>query len=137
MNFLKVKVVEEGGKVLLDEGSFKLEPVAAHVELLKKYVGKEISFGIRPEDLPCLEVGSGSKGYGVISAKVSVVEPLGAEIHLYASTPTQPMVARIAPHHLYKIGDAVHFTPVMEKARYFDRDAELSILPVKVDENAP
>jgi multiple sugar transport system ATP-binding protein len=67
---------------------------------------------------------------------VTVVEPLGAEIHLYASTPTQPMVARTGPQYLYKIGDTVHFNPVMEKARYFDRETELSIIPVKVDEKA-
>ena len=135
MNFLKVKVIEEGGKLLIEEGSFKLEPAPDHRELLKKYVGKEVSFGIRPEDLPCIEGGASSHGF-TITAKVTVVEPLGAEIHLYASTPTQPMVAKIPPHFRFKIGDTVHFTPVMEKARYFDRDTELSILPVKIDENA-
>ena len=134
MNFLKVKVLEEGGKIFIDEGSFKLEPASDHSPLLKPYVGKEVSFGIRPEDLPCLEGGSVPQGHGTIPGKVTVVEPLGAEIHLYASTPTQPMVAKIPPHHLFKIGDSVHFTPVMEKARYFDRDTELSILPVKLSE---
>ncbi len=74
------------------------------------------------------------QGPGTIMGKVTVVEPLGAEIHLYASTPTQPMVAKIPPHHLFKIGDNVHFTPVMDKARYFDRETELSILPVKLSE---
>ena len=134
MNFLKVKVVEESGKLFIEEGSFKLEPAPEHAALLKSYIGKEVSFGIRPEDLPCLEGGSAPQGQAAIAGKVTVVEPLGAEIHLYASTPTQPMVAKIPPHHLFKIGDIVHFTPVMDKARYFDRDTELSILPVKVSE---
>ena len=52
MNFMTVKVIEEGGQVRIDEGSFKLTPTPAHQALLKNYVGKEISFGIRPEDLP-------------------------------------------------------------------------------------
>jgi multiple sugar transport system ATP-binding protein len=134
MNFLTAKVVEEGGKILIDEGSFKVAPAPEHLALLKAYVGKEVSFGIRPEDLPVEE--KGGSGVGYIPAKVTVVEPLGAEIHLYASTPTQSMVARIAPHHLNKPGETIAFKPVMEKARYFDRETELSILPVKVDEKA-
>ncbi|MBL8966922.1 MAG: sn-glycerol-3-phosphate ABC transporter ATP-binding protein UgpC [Spirochaetaceae bacterium] len=134
MNFLTAKVIEEGGQVMLDEGGFKLKPAAEHLALLKPYVGKEVSFGIRPEDIPVSEGGSAPNG--VIKAKVTVVEPLGAEIHLYASTSTQPLVAKIPPHHLYKSGDAIAFAPVMEKARYFDRETELSILPVKFDEQA-
>jgi len=136
MNFLTVKVIEEGGKILIDEGSFKLSPAAEHLGLLKPYVGREVSFGIRPEDLPCIEEGAQPATTGVFAAKVTVVEPLGAEIHLYASTPTQPMVAKVPPHRLFKSGDTVHFVPVMEKARYFDRETELSILPVKRDEEA-
>ncbi len=133
MNFLNVKVIEEGGTVMIDEGSFKLKVANEHVALMKAYVGKEVSFGIRPEDLPYAEGGSVTN---VINAKVTVVEPLGAEIHLWASTPTQPLVARVPPHHLFKIGDAVAFNPVMTKAIFFDRDTELSILPVKWDEQA-
>jgi multiple sugar transport system ATP-binding protein len=66
---------------------------------------------------------------------VTVVEPLGAEINLWATTPTQPMVARVPPHHTFHIDDMVNFEPIMTKARYFDKDTELSILPVKQDEN--
>ncbi len=134
MNFLTVKVLDEGGEIILDEGSFRLKPAADHAALLKPYAGREVSFGIRPEDLVVAE--GGSAPGGLIKAKVTVVEPLGAEIQLYATTPTQPMVAKIPPHHLYKSGDEIAFAPVMDKARYFDRETELSILPVKFDEQA-
>lgn len=130
MNFLNVKVTEENGVIWIDEGSFKIRPAESHVPLLKAYVGKEVFFGIRPEDLPIPE----EHHDNTFKAKVTLVEPLGAEIHLQAATATQTMTARIPPHHLYKHGDDIEFAPVMTKAIYFDKETEKSILPVKWNE---
>ncbi|MDR3160443.1 MAG: sn-glycerol-3-phosphate ABC transporter ATP-binding protein UgpC [Spirochaetaceae bacterium] len=125
MNFLTVKVTERDGELLLDEGSFTVKPAAEHREYLQKHLGKEIFFGIRPEDLSF----AGPEGAGGISAKITVVEPLGADIHLYLmTTASQPLVARTEPYHNFKVTETVNFTPHMEKARYFDRETELSIL---------
>jgi multiple sugar transport system ATP-binding protein len=125
MNFLTVKVLEKNGAVVLDEGSFEIKPTEEHAKFIKKYVGKEIYFGIRPEDLIFTEK-AGSENN--MSLKVTVVEPLGADIHLWLTTKTQPLVARTEPHHTFRIGDTGNFVPKMEKARYFDKDTELSIL---------
>ena len=125
MNFLTVKVSEEGGAIMLDEGSFKVKADPSHTECLKKYVGKEVFFGIRPEDMNY----SPSGGENSFSVKVTVVEPLGADIHLWLTTATQPLVARTEPHHEFKVGDSASFIPRMEKARYFDRETELAVLP--------
>jgi multiple sugar transport system ATP-binding protein len=125
MNFLTVKVGEEGGSVILDEGSFRIKPDPAHVEHLKKYVGKEVFFGIRPEDMAYAKTG----GENSFSVEITVVEPLGADIHLWLSTGTQPLIARTEPHHEFKVGDSANFIPHMDKARYFDRETELAILP--------
>ena len=126
MNFLTVKVLEEGGSVVLDEGSFKIKPAAAHLEYLKKFSGKEIYFGIRPEDLSYNEKPAGENN---IPVNITVVEPLGADIHLWLTTPTkQSLVARTEPHHEFKVGGSAAFTPRLEKARYFDKEKELSIL---------
>jgi multiple sugar transport system ATP-binding protein len=125
MNFFNVKVSEEGGGVVLDEGSFKIKPYPDHVQHLKKYVGKEISFGIRPEDLVYQEKPAAANN---IPVKVTVVEPLGADIHLWLTTPTHSLVARTEPHFTFKVGDEVNFTPRLEKARYFDKETEVSII---------
>jgi multiple sugar transport system ATP-binding protein len=124
MNFLTVKVAEKDGGVVLEEGSFNLKPAAAHAEQLRKYAGKEVFFGIRPEDLAWAE----KDGDNSFPSRVTVVEPLGADIHLWLATATQPLVARTEPHHEFKVGDTASFVPRMEKARYFDRETELSIL---------
>ena len=130
MNFVDMAVVEERGRLALDEGGFRLEPTEAQAALLRPYLGRTVSFGIRPEDLPCADAPAAPS----IPARVAVVEPLGADINLYATAGRHRLTARIAPHHLHRIGDAVTFAPVMEKARFFDKETELSILPAKWNE---
>ncbi|MDR2617707.1 MAG: sugar ABC transporter ATP-binding protein, partial [Treponema sp.] len=63
-----------------------------------------------------------------MAVKITVVEPLGADIHLWLTTNTQPLVARTEPHYTFKVGDIANFTPRLDKARYFDKETELSIL---------
>ena len=125
MNFLTVKVTEEGGTVVLDGGTFKIRAFKEHTEYLRKYTGKEVFFGIRPEDLGYREAATED----TIPVKVTVVEPLGADIHLWLSVNNQPMVARTEPHHEFRVGDAANFVPRLENARYFDKETEFSILP--------
>ncbi|HQO65124.1 MAG TPA: TOBE domain-containing protein, partial [Spirochaetales bacterium] len=94
-------------------------------ELARGEAGRpEVVLGLRPEDLPYDETGTGFK------TTISVVEPLGAEIHLWAKTSSSQIVSKVPPHHTFKIGETVCFAPVMEKARYFDPVSERSILPV-------
>ena len=125
MNFLTVKVLEKNGAVVLDEGSFELKPTDEHAKYLKKYVGKEVYFGIRPENLIYQEKAAADNN---MPLKITVVEPLGADINLWLTTKTQPLVARTEPHHVFRVGDSASFVPEMEKACYFDRETELSIL---------
>ncbi|MDR0411748.1 MAG: sn-glycerol-3-phosphate ABC transporter ATP-binding protein UgpC [Treponema sp.] len=125
MNFLSVKVEESGSDILLKEETFDIRPAPEHVDALRKYAGKEIFFGIRPEDLLYTEKPASQNN---ISLKISVVEPLGADIHLWLTTGAQPLVARTEAHYTFKVGDTINFTPRLEKARYFDKETELSII---------
>jgi multiple sugar transport system ATP-binding protein len=124
MNFLTVKVSEKNGAIALSDGNFEVKPIPQHAEYIKKYVGKEIYFGIRPEDLAYTEKPAAENNLPV---QITVVEPLGADIHLWLTAGNQPLVARTEPHHTFKVGDTVNFIPKLEKARYFDKETELSI----------
>ncbi|MDR2049984.1 MAG: sn-glycerol-3-phosphate ABC transporter ATP-binding protein UgpC [Treponema sp.] len=123
MNFLSLDVADKDGIVLTD-GGFELRPVPSQAEALQSYKGKAVYFGIRPEDLRYSETPEPNS----IPAKITVVEPLGADIHLWLNAGTQPMVARTDPQHAFKVGDTVTLVPDMEKARFFDRETELSLL---------
>jgi multiple sugar transport system ATP-binding protein len=126
MNFLTVKVTGKDG-ITLEGNGFALRPAPSHTEALKKYLDKDLYFGIRPEDLSYNENAPGNS----ISAKINVVEPLGADIHLWLSAGTQPMVARVEPSYSFKVGNTANFTPDMEKASYFDRETEFTVLEAK------
>ena len=124
MNFLNVKIGEKGGKIIADEGTFELTVTDDQAKILKNYVGKELYFGIRPEDMT---YSSSPAAANNMQLKVSVIEPLGAETHLFLNTKTQSMVVRTAPDVTFQIGDTANFVPVMAKAKFFDKDTELSI----------
>jgi multiple sugar transport system ATP-binding protein len=133
MNFLGVKVIEEDGAIWVSGESFKIKLVKEQEQYLKEHIGKDVYFGIRPEDLAYHEHAQ----VGVnIPMKVTVIEPLGAEIHVKATTPTESLIARVPPHHQFKFGEEVYFAPQMKMAHFFDRVSEMSLLPVKWDEQA-
>ncbi len=125
MNFLRTKVTEKDGQIILDEGTFVLTPTEDQQEHLKKYVGKDVFFGIRPEDL--LLVSENETQKNMIRFKIAVKEPLGAETHLYLTSNEQQVIARVSETVEERIGDSLNFVPVMEKARYFDSETELNI----------
>jgi multiple sugar transport system ATP-binding protein len=126
MNFLAVSVSAEDDAIILDEGSFKVKAASAHNEYLKKYNGKELYLGIRPEDLHYAE---NSDGENNISLTVTLVEPLGANTTLWLATKHHTLVACAEPTHAFMVEQTLNFIPNMQKVRYFDKETELAILP--------
>ena len=124
MNFLETKVNEQGGNLYLDEGSFQINVKNGYDSLLKPYAGKEVTFGIRPENLELTEKPISGETF---EAEVTVVEPLGAEIHLFITTKKHTLVAKVAPDREFKVGEKIHFRPQMGKAVFFDNETEYTI----------
>lgn len=122
MNFLTVSVLNEGGKIVIDEGDFKLPITGKQAENLKPYVGKQVVFGVRPEDLSY-----DGNTTEIIPTTIEVVEPLGYEIHLMVSTKKHQMIARATPTRTFKIGDKLNLIPDMNRVIFFDVETEQAI----------
>ena len=116
--------MDKGGRILADEGSFEVEPTPQQAERLKAYVGREVFFGIRPEDMQYTKEPAQSNN---MQMKVSIIEPLGAETHLYLATRSQQVIARTEPDNTFRIGDTANFVPNMEKGKFFDKESEANI----------
>jgi multiple sugar transport system ATP-binding protein len=123
MNIAIAKVSEEGGKILITEEGMTVSIDDDRKETLKAYVGKELLVGIRPEDLDFTTTPVDNN----MSAKVVVIEPLGAETQLHINTGSHTFTTKNEPTIQVKVGDTVNFTPRLEKLHFFDLETERSL----------
>ena len=124
MNFITMTVKTEGEKTYVDEGSFRLEVTPAQAKFLKPYVGKDVTFGIRPEDVEYTHTPIDGK---TINGKVSIVEPLGSETQVHVATTKASVVGKIEPTVVPTPDEKVSLVVSMEKARFFDAETEARI----------
>ena len=124
MNIVSAKVLEENGKIIVDEGGLRSEVVPEAADKLRSYIGKEVLVGLRPENV---KYGT-SADSGSIRAKVEVIEPLGAETHVYLNTGKHQFIVRLEPNTQVAVGDEVVCTPIREQLHFFDLQTELSLL---------
>jgi len=126
MNFFTLKIEEKEGKIVANEGSFVLVPTDEQQAALKVkgYVGKEVHFGIRPEDIHYQAAPAAENN---MQLKVTNKEPLGADTHVFVQIKDKTIVARVAPEVEVSLGDTINFTPDMSKAKFFDLKTEVNI----------
>jgi multiple sugar transport system ATP-binding protein len=121
MNIMNAQVTESNGYLTIDEGDFQIRIDGEMADTLRSHVGKDVLFGIRPEDLLYEEAAAPQNN---IKARVEVVEPLGAEIHLYVSTSKTQIIARVPPRHDFQVGEEVNLHPDVTKLHVFDMESE-------------
>jgi multiple sugar transport system ATP-binding protein len=126
MNVLTAAIKEDKGKLIADEGDFQIALTPQLADAIRSFAGKETLFGIRPEDLVVSEKAVEGETF---TAKVEVVEPLGAEILLYVSTTQHPsIIVRTPPHFEFHVGDPVNLKPAMDKIHFFDLETEKAVV---------
>ena len=96
MNFFTGTLARESGSLLFDEGTCRIRLPDSKAAALKDRAGREVVLGVRPEAMD-LHGGGRFAGEGnVLPATISIVEPLGEKMDVYASTDKHPrIVARV------------------------------------------
>ena len=125
MNFIPVKlegneIVAEGLRLTVPEGALK-------VLREKGYEGKELIFGIRPEDINAEAAFLETFPNSVVHAKISVSELLGAESHLYCQVGSSEFVARVDSRDYLETGAGIDLGFDLNKAHFFDRETEKTV----------
>lgn len=141
MNFIDAKLIMQNGKYTVEFGSedtkssrgrkFYIElpnSKTAECEALQYYVDKEVTLGIRPENIHEEEMFLSAATTGLIEANVDVTEMMGAESYLYLTCEGIPMTARVSPRCTARPQDVIKLALDPNKVHLFDVNDEHAIL---------
>jgi len=122
MNFFTGKLVQKGGGLYFQEGNFSVLVEDRQAPRLIPYAGREVIFGLRPEDVKIARHLPDASPEHRVRARVEVVEPMGAESVVYLHTGLHPFVVRVDSHEKVETGKTAELVFAMDKARFFDPD---------------
>jgi multiple sugar transport system ATP-binding protein len=127
MNFFDARLVNEAGQLFIDGGSFRVAMPEAFRANLLAHAGKEVVFGVRPEDMTLHQPGADADS--TISAKAEVIELLGSEIFAHLSCDTHALVARMAvPTQPISVGETIQIDFKMANTHVFDKNTSGAIV---------
>jgi multiple sugar transport system ATP-binding protein len=129
MNFLNVKIVSENGALLADGGTFKVVLPSEQMEKARPYIGKECTFGIRPEDIydKNLEGLVKAEPGNTVKVGVDVMEPLGDDVEVHLTLGEQQLIAKLDSKTQAQVGDTIEVAFDMNRTHLFDKETELAI----------
>ena len=88
------------------------------------YVGKEVVFGSRPEEINDGVGGSKVSSDHSVTATVEIVEPMGAEVYVHLTTGHHGFVARLDSHEGIQVGQRLKLAFDLRKSHFFDAQTE-------------
>jgi len=106
--------------LFIDTGDFALEVPESKNSKYMKYEGKEVIFGIRPEDIHNPEFAPPGIHAAPVEAKVDVTELMGNEIILHMMSGESFFIARVDPRTRFSIGAKVQVVFNMDNFHIFD-----------------
>ena len=104
----------------------KLEIPEIKAVLLEKHIGREITLGIRPEDISDENMMNADAGNS-FEVNLDVVEPMGNEIFIYFELSGSQIVSRIPARTKPRAGDKIKLFLNLEKLHFFDSGSEITI----------
>ena len=126
MNFFNVTVEKDR---LVSKDGFTLALPAGQAKVLesKGYLGKEVIFGIRPEDVSSNLIVQETYPNATVTAEVMVSELLGSETMLYVKIGDAEFASRVDARDFHNPGEKVSLTFNVAKGHFFDIETEQAI----------
>ena len=129
MNFIDAKVLAVNGGLLIDSGAFRVGIPEAFLPRLRPYAGRQVVFGIRPEDIAAGDSSDGTDKGNTLTARAEVVETLGSEIFAHLSCGAHSIIARMhVPEKPLRVGDTLTVDLKMAKTHIFDLETSETII---------
>lgn len=128
MNFME-GTLQQNGSLTFREADSGLSIVLSdeRKSSLAGYINLPITLGIRPEDISVARADSAENDSAVIELKVELLEPMGNEIILHASSNALEFVARVVPQELPDPGQNIRLAFARSKFHFFDHESGKSL----------
>ncbi|OGS34042.1 MAG: glycerol-3-phosphate ABC transporter ATP-binding protein [Elusimicrobia bacterium RIFOXYB2_FULL_49_7] len=131
MNFLEGKLDTVDGKLQFIFGDNRVIVPEKFHEQVKREVGHDIFFGVRPEHIYDIKLaksrGEPEQEGAVVSGTIEVIERLGNEILLYLSTSGQKLILKEDAHCAAEVGQKINVAFKMDMIHIFDRKTESNL----------
>ena len=130
MNIYKgmVEGVAKGVRIrAVDGGIISVSDEKARLLDQNGYVGKEVFFGIRPENLHDADIDPLQDAYAEVASTVDVAELMGAETYLVMNFWGHQTTARVDAKSGKKAGDLVSLHYHKDKVYLFDKETEMRL----------
>lgn len=136
MNFIDVKLVEKDGEIhaINDHVNIALNKGECQAIISGGYIGKEVTLGIRPEDIHIEDVFIDNSTDSTFEATVEISELMGAEIYAYLKLGEYTITARFDGRYRIKLGDKLKLAMDKHRIHIFDKETTLAVRePVAVE----
>lgn len=125
MNLLRGRLQREGGwRLDTANGVLDLGDLSAQTAALHAWMGREVTLGVRPEDLQPATKDSAA----MLTATVEVIEPVGNEIFLNLRHCDQALVSRVAPCQIPGQGSLLPLCMNTGRLHFFDTASGMRIV---------
>ena len=127
MNFFEMQISGTAQEMYAEGPGFKLRLPADKGQALDGYLGKQVVFGIRPEDIHDREYAPPGIIAEAVTAAVDVTELMGSEVYVYLITDSKTYIGRFDPRTSARVGKEIDAVFDMANVQFFDPDTELAI----------
>ena len=103
-------------------------PESKSVADLAKYVDREVTLGIRPENVHDEPAYLQTAETGIVNCDVEITEMMGAETYLYLNCAGTSITARVSPYSTAQPGQTIQVGLDPNKIHLFDKETERTIV---------
>lgn len=128
MNFIHGKLIKKESRIFFDEGELQVKIIEKMYPKLQKYIGKEIIFGIRPENIYDKLFASAASPENTVRVKCELVEAMGAKTHVNLSTEKNEMIAVLDGNNHPRRGEYLEMVFDMNRIHFFDKNTKKAIV---------
>ena len=127
MNFFPAKLTGSAEQIFVETDGMRLEVPDERGKRLKGHLGKDVIFGIRPEDIKDKAFVRTMKGKAAVTAQVDVTELMGSEVFVYLVKDGKNFIARVDPRTAARPGGEIELAYNMSNLHLFDAKTEKSL----------